>query len=57
MTRWSRPIAPRRRSPAEDAARARTIRAVMRQASALRATDAAERRHTDLGRFERPASR
>jgi hypothetical protein len=44
MQRWSGPIAARRRSPVEDALRARTIRTVMTEASTLRASDATERR-------------
>jgi hypothetical protein len=48
MKRWSRPISGRKRSPVDDAARARTIRAVMAEATALRAADAAEER-----RFEK----
>jgi hypothetical protein len=44
MKRWSRPISGRKRSPVDDAQRARTIRAVMAEATALRAADADERR-------------
>lgn len=50
MQRWSRPIAAGGIPPTDDAARARTIRAVMTEASTLRMTDVTERRRAQLDR-------
>jgi len=50
MQQWSGPDAATQHSAVDDAARARTIRAAMAQASALRRTDAIERRRSSRRR-------
>lgn len=55
MQRWSGPIAGRRRTPVDDAARARTIRAVIAQSSALRLADAAAQDRAKLAGGDDPA--
>lgn len=57
MQRWSRPIAAGGIPSTDDAARARTIRAVMTEASTLRMTDVTERRRAQLARIDREVVR